>query len=49
VLIVLRAIHKRRQQSRRMGFVQFGHFADQGSSSDADVHTFWCKILDFCN
>jgi len=25
------------------GFVQCGHFADSGGSSDADVRTFWCK------
>jgi len=32
----------------RRGFVQCGHFADKGVSSDADIHTFWCKkLLDF--
>jgi len=29
------------------GVVQCGHFVNKGSSSDADVHNFWCKKSDF--
>jgi len=40
---VLGAVHKRRPQSWGGRFVQCGHFADKGGSSDADVRTFWSK------
>jgi len=31
----------------KRGFVQCGHFADKEDSSDADVHTFGAKTLNF--
>jgi len=37
------AVHKRRPQSG--GVSKCGHFSDKGGSSDADVRTFWSKIL----
>jgi len=42
-LFYLGTTHKGSPQSGEEGFVQFGHFADKGGSSDADIRTFWCK------